>query len=597
MFKVGFLVILACSAVFGAAVVPEKRVKLEKYGKDFHLLVNEDGEEKFVNLFQADDDILSGLGQTFQFTIADIDEFGNQIFRNWEPNLGTARKNIYINSESRAGFHIQESSEEELEVNGFFENLLIRKEEKEFKVQTMQSNKNDFRNLPRNLTYVNNNQFADSIDATVEFVIVADKEFCDVFSHDYQRILEYFIVMMWDVNLRYKTLPRARISWQLNGIVAIANKDAQPFIEEARAADGRVEHGRVLDKFGVWVYQNLGNLPTLDVASVITNAEQEWGGGLAWVGAACHSDNGYYYGTSVWNDGGNYGAINVMAHELGHNMGGPHDSEPCDGTFIMGGSTDEHRYFFSTCSDGFIGDYVRSDQASCLQVLSSNNPVTSPDFNSPPAPTMTQQCARRHPQDSNVFTSEETCMSARCHWTDESGQGWYQGFPPLDNSPCGTNGRCFRGKCRNMGHIIKNIGSSLCMEPTNNFDKTAVVQLNQCPSVGTALQRFVITTGLKGTFLETPFIQNGGESIDKCLYTGNGEGNQILTDVCGDHNNENDNPWHGWELVELGNNEFMLKHIISGRCAIPLTRAAGADVITSGACDSNNGDYKWTKYL
>jgi len=93
---------------------------------------------------------------------------------------------------------------------------------------------------------------------------------------------------------------------------------AQPFVEESRAADGRVENGRMLGRFSRWVAQNVKSLPHLDYASLATNAKPEWGGGLAWVGPGCHGGGDTHYGTHVYQEGGDWGALNVFAHELGH---------------------------------------------------------------------------------------------------------------------------------------------------------------------------------------------------------------------------------------------------------------------------------------
>jgi len=60
------------------------------------------------------------------------------------------------------------------------------------------------------------------LDITVELVVVADYELSQVFDGNYERILEYYIPFMWDINMKYKTLPSTRISLQLNGIVVIA---------------------------------------------------------------------------------------------------------------------------------------------------------------------------------------------------------------------------------------------------------------------------------------------------------------------------------------------------------------------------------------
>jgi len=63
---------------------------------------------------------------------------------------------------------------------------------------------------------------AEAVDAVVEMVIVCDKEFGDVFGHDNQKILEYLTVYMWDVNMRYKTLPSVNLSFRITGIIIIS---------------------------------------------------------------------------------------------------------------------------------------------------------------------------------------------------------------------------------------------------------------------------------------------------------------------------------------------------------------------------------------
>jgi len=51
---------------------------------------------------------------------------------------------------------------------------------------------------------------------------VCDKEFGDIFGQNNQKILNYFTVYMWDVNMRYKSLPSDNISFRINGIVLIS---------------------------------------------------------------------------------------------------------------------------------------------------------------------------------------------------------------------------------------------------------------------------------------------------------------------------------------------------------------------------------------
>jgi hypothetical protein len=154
----------------------------------------------------------------------------------------------------------------------------------------------------------------------VELVIVCDKEFSDAFGQDKKRVLDYLTVYMWDFNLRYKSLPSNSISFRVSGIVMISSTGGQPFIEEARAPDGSAEFGRILDRYASWVYSQRNNLPKFDLAPLITNTKLEWGGGLAYMNAACWVDTngGRNLGTAVWNDGGDWGSLTVAVHEIGH---------------------------------------------------------------------------------------------------------------------------------------------------------------------------------------------------------------------------------------------------------------------------------------
>lgn len=95
---------------------------------------------------------------------------------------------------------------------------------------------------------------------------------------------------------------------------------AQPFIEKARASDGRAEFGRILGLYMNWIYEQRGWLVRHDLAPLITATRLEWGGGLAWGSGTCGVDNGRRidWGTCVWNDGGDWGSVTVGAHEMAH---------------------------------------------------------------------------------------------------------------------------------------------------------------------------------------------------------------------------------------------------------------------------------------
>lgn len=150
--------------------------------------------------------------------------------------------------------------------------------------------------IPGNFTRVTDRLAGDAPStgpAVIEVVVVVDKEFGDVFQQNYQKVVDYLTVYFWDVNIRYN-------QWLIdNGRKTIDNncevinvyslhfnqtKDAQPFIENARASDGRTEHGRTLNLFKSWICQQRSWLVSHDLAVLITNANTEWGGGLAYGG-------------------------------------------------------------------------------------------------------------------------------------------------------------------------------------------------------------------------------------------------------------------------------------------------------------------------
>jgi len=89
----------------------------------------------------------------------------------------------------------------------------------------------------------------------------------------------------------------------------------------------------------------------------------------------------------------------------------------------------------------------------------------------------------------------------------------------------------------------------------------------------------------------TPFTK-GAENGDKCAYTGNRDGDIVSTDRCGDGSN----PWHRWDMKDVGNGQFQLSHRVSGRCAKPSSRNVGS-LVQTFACNPNDVDMKWTRYF
>lgn len=55
--------------------------------------------------------------------------------------------------------------------------------------------------------------------AILELVIVVDKEFGDLFSHNYYQIVDYLTVYFWDINIRFKSLTSVDLSLRVNGLL------------------------------------------------------------------------------------------------------------------------------------------------------------------------------------------------------------------------------------------------------------------------------------------------------------------------------------------------------------------------------------------
>ena len=115
--------------------------------------------------------------------------------------------------------------------------------------------------------------------------------------------------------------------------------------------------------------------------------------GIAWLGALCSS----YYGAGLSEDFSNddYMLTLVMAHEIGHNFGAPHDNQSGSACgyepfgwimnpYISSSLADQ----FSACSKSTIGPEVSS--ATCLSAVSGGTPTPTPTRANTGTPTWTR---------------------------------------------------------------------------------------------------------------------------------------------------------------------------------------------------------------
>lgn len=124
----------------------------------------------------------------------------------------------------------------------------------------------------------------------------------------------------------------------------------------------------------------------------------------------------------------------------------------------------------------------------------------------------------------------------------------------------------------------------------NRFGHMIPAYMIRCPNSKdrTPLNSIEIRDGPGDKRLATPFTEAGNtESGDRCMYTGNSDGDAIWTDRC-----SNDNPWHGWEFRSVGGANFLLVHKVTGRCAIP--SGGEGSWLQTFACNSGNTRMIWS---
>lgn len=235
-----------------------------------------------------------------------------------------------------------------------------------------------------------------------------------------------------------------------------------------------------------------------------------------------------------------------------------------------------------------------SDSAACLRRIDGHSTTPMhPNFSSPKAPSMLEQCKKRLNNPNAWIDDVDTydCKQMRCKRRDDSGPNiWTYFFGVLENSICAQGtGRCFRGRCRLLGKLIRNEGDGTCIGTTDMVGHMIPAHMINCPSSKdiTPLNSIEILAGPGDQRLATPYTEEGNtESGDRCMYTGYRDGDAMWTDRC------SDNTWQGWEFRGVGGANFLLVHKVTGRCAVP--DGGVGSWIKTYACNSGNPRMLWS---
>jgi len=265
----------------------------------------------------------------------------------------------------------------------------------------------------------------EKVKNVIETLVVVDKEFADLYQHDYKKIADYLTIYFWDVNSRFKSLWSVDVSIQIVNLLIIKDKGDQPFIENARFSNGTTYFETIFNLFRPWLYEKRNSLIEHDLAILITNSASVNEKGIATVKGVCSLDipNRQELGAVVVYDRGQFKSMGVCSHEIGHTLGAQHDDNDvqCPKGFLMRSITSNHLFFFSNCSDSAISTYVNSEAASCLRKMTAvKNTTIDTYFSTPKAGNMTEVCKSRFGSTAKIDTGDlANCTLMKCQTLDK----------------------------------------------------------------------------------------------------------------------------------------------------------------------------------
>ncbi|XP_037524135.1 venom metalloproteinase antarease-like TtrivMP_A [Rhipicephalus sanguineus] len=286
----------------------------------------------------------------------------------------------------------------------------------------------------------------------VELHIISDRAHQQYYKKN-QELITYLAIMANAVNLRYLDMENPKISFLLVGVTRAKDHDF------AKNNYGEIEAGEMLS--GLQAYTNQGRVPGkydvaflitgLDIIKFVNGRKDKNINGRAYIGAAC-SRSGIGEGEDVPHT---YDGVNMLAHELAHSLGSPHDETPecpwSDGylmSYVDGGL---RKYRLSRCSQKKIRQYVRKQTEECIKVVNEQNYMK----NQKKLPGQTvrklyycKQLLKKKAQGREIALgkSDGCHISCCCH---NIGYMTCYKYARLDGMACGQGKTCKRGVCDN----------------------------------------------------------------------------------------------------------------------------------------------------
>ncbi|XP_053383934.1 uncharacterized protein LOC123536674 isoform X9 [Mercenaria mercenaria] len=317
------------------------------------------------------------------------------------------------------------------------------------------------------------------------------------------RLRQRMAMLINCVNLRYATIddPEIAIYFTISGFVFCKENDGSaplPLTVDIPVANGKqyVEGPSYMYDIPKWLWKQQG-LPSNDLVMVMTsldlyknNISRNSVAGVAFTGVVCD-----WYRVSLHEDAMFYDMMSVVAHELAHNLGSPHDGkneaadcppsdhfmmDPYLKTFYENTPYTRNPWRFSDCTVNIFKSKLPS-----VTCLGSDNVVfydkAEYDAFNELAPgevfTPDDQCKMAKGETSYSCKSDEDesiCLKLTCHY---NGGCYY--YPAAYGTPCGVkslNKWCVEGQCVPRSGIITTAKAPTTTTTTTTKGPTSTTQ-------------------------------------------------------------------------------------------------------------------------
>lgn len=321
-----------------------------------------------------------------------------------------------------------------------------------------------------------------------EIRVMVDSQFRDGFNTSWD-MARYLMITFNVVRLRYLTVDNPKISLRFRVIEILSMENEctyYKYIEDDDwpSVDGIATLYSLVDYVGnntdtYELYDIVYAITGYDMVRVTGDKREYSYEGFAFVASVC----GRYrvgFGEDVPYT---YFGVGIMAHELAHTLGCSHDengewsylhnyyadSRHCpwsDGYIMSYIRKSANSMKFSTCCDKSMTDVARSDQISCLHIVSTRTRLKRYHTGVLPGYYLNRdkQCKLSYRADKTTYydqaNSTYSCKATCCVWWKEKIHCW-----PIilfDGTPCGERQVCINGDCvrKKRRYEIKTVAKS-----------------------------------------------------------------------------------------------------------------------------------------